>query len=217
MNFIIGKKVGMSQVFGEDGTVTPVTVLDVTPNIVTQVKNIEKDGYNAVQLGFGARKAKNISKPVLGHLKDLGPFAVLKEFRTEEGAAFERGQEIKVDTFETGEMIDVSGVSIGRGFAGVVKRHGFAGSPATHGHKDQHRMPGSIGAQEPQHVFKGTRMGGHMGAENCTTKNLQVVKIDVEHNQLLVKGAVPGSNGGIVVVVTAKNAKQSATSKEDKK
>lgn len=197
----------MSQVYGEDGTVTPVTVLEAGPVTVTQVKSAEKDGYASVQVGFGSRKAKNVAKPVLGHLKDLGPFAVLKEFRTKEGAEFERGQQITAETFATGDVVDATGVSIGRGFAGVVKRHGFSGSPATHGHKDQHRMPGSIGAQEPQRVFKGTRMGGQMGNKQITTKNLKVVEVDAASNRMLVKGAVPGANGSIVFIQTSKNAK----------
>lgn len=204
MKFIIAKKIEMTQEYAEDGTVTPVTVLEAGPVIVTQVKTDEHDGYQAVQVGFGKRKAKNITKPVLGHLKELGPFAVLKEFRTTD--TFERGQAITVDTFAAGDMVDVSGTSIGRGFAGVVKRHGFAGSPATHGHKDQLRMPGSIGAQAPQHVFKGVRMGGHMGAETVTTKNLKVVAVDSEKNIIKIKGAVPGAHGAIVTIKSAKNS-----------
>lgn len=203
MKFIVGRKIEMSQEFAEDGTVTPVTIVEAGPVIVTQVKNLEKDGYVAVQVGFGNRKAKNVSKPVRGHLKDLGPFAVIKEFRTEE--AYERGQVVTVEQFTIGDHVDVTGTSAGRGFAGVVKRHGFHGSPATHGHKDQLRMPGSIGSQEPQRVFKGTRMGGHMGAEQVTVKNLEVMSIDVEKNVLKIKGAIPGVRGTIITIRTAKN------------
>ncbi len=205
---MIAKKIEMSQLFTEDGAVLPVTVLQAGPITVTQVKGEEKDGYKAVQVGFGARKAKNVSKPVRGHLKGLGPFAVLQEFRMEgDEAEYERGQEITAGVFEPGDMIDATGVSIGKGFAGVVKRHGFGGSPASHGHKDQLRMPGSIGAQDPQHVFKGTRMGGQMGNVVSTVKNLEVVEVDAKNNIIKVKGAVPGANGAIITIKTAKNAR----------
>lgn len=207
MKFIIATKGKMTQEFAEDGTVIPVTVLHAGPVVVTQVKTDDTDGYSAVQVGFGTRKEKNVSKSVRGHLKDLGTFKVLKEFRTEgSDATYERGQELTVEQFEAGQKVDATGTSIGRGFAGVVKRHGFAGSPATHGHKDQHRMPGSIGAQEPQRVFKGTRMGGQMGNVQRTTKNLEVVSIDASTNELRVKGAVPGAEGGVIFIQTAKNA-----------
>lgn len=197
----------MSQQFADDGTVTPVTILQAGPIVVTQVKNAGTDGYSAVQVGFGTRKAKNIGKAVLGHIKNLGPFQVIKEFRINEGdGEFERGQTISADIFEAGEKVDVIGTTKGSGFAGVVKRHGFAGSPASHGHKDQLRMPGSIGSQDPQHVFKGTRMGGHMGSETATTKNLEVMSVDAQNNTIAVKGAVPGARGGIVLIKTAKNA-----------
>lgn len=201
MKFIIAKKVEMTQVFGEDGTATPVTILHAGPVTVTQVKTDEKDGYQAVQVGFGKKSKRQVSKPVMGHMKDLGPFAVLKEFRVNSDG-YERGQSITVETFQPGDTVDITGTSIGRGFAGVVKRHGFHGSPASHGHKDQLRMPGSIGSQDPQHVFKGTRMGGRMGGETVTLKKVQVVNVDTEANTLTVKGAVPGSNGGIVFIQT---------------
>lgn len=207
MKFTIAKKVGMTQIFAEDGTVTPVTVLQADPVTVTQVKTTETDGYQAVQVGYGTRKEKNVNNAQKGHAKELGHFAGFQEFRTEgKDASFERGQTVSVDVFEEGDMVDASGVTIGRGFAGVVKRHGFAGSPATHGHKDQHRMPGSIGAQDPQHVFKGTRMGGQMGNVQSTVKNLKVMGVDTKQNQLLVKGAVPGANGSMITIQTAKNA-----------
>lgn len=204
---MITKKIGMSQVYADDGTVTPVTILQAAPVTVVQVKTKERDGYSAVQVGYGTAKEKNVSKSVQGHVKDLGLFASLQEFRVEnEDHSYEKGQKIAVDVFEVGDMVDVSGTTIGRGFAGVVKRHGFAGSPATHGHKDQHRMPGSIGAQEPQRVFKGTRMGGQMGNVRKTVKNLKVIAIDLEKQQIFVKGAVPGSMGGMIRISTAKNA-----------
>lgn len=207
MKFIVAKTIGMSQEYMEDGTVVPVTVLQAGPVTVTQVKTDETDGYTAVQVGFGTRKEKNISKPVRGHLKENGTFQVLKEFRTEgSDATYEVGQQVTVEQFEAGEKVDVTGTSIGRGFAGVVKRHGFGGSPASHGHKDQLRMPGSIGAGEPQKVFKGMRMGGQMGNKQATVKNLEVVAIDAANNVLKVKGAVPGANGAIVFIRSARNA-----------
>lgn len=204
MKFIIAKKIEMSQEFGEDGNVIPVTILQAGPMTVTQVKSIEKDRYQSVQVGFGTKKEKRASKPLKGHLKDLGLFAKLKEFRTDE--AYERGQEIKADVFQAGDMVDVTGTSIGRGFAGVVKRHGFAGSPATHGHKDQLRRSGSVGSQAQQRVLKGMRMGGHMGAKQITVKNLKVVGVDAEKGIIRVRGAVPGANGAVVILKTAKNA-----------
>ncbi|MBI2411483.1 MAG: 50S ribosomal protein L3 [Candidatus Kerfeldbacteria bacterium] len=206
MKFIIAKKIEMSQEFSEDGTVTPVTILEAGPITVTQVKKTEKDGYQAVQVGFGTRKAKNVSKPVKGHLKDLGTFAVLKEFKTTD--AYERGQVITAESFEAGDMVDVTGTSIGRGYAGVVKRHGFSGSLKTHGHKDQLRMSGSIGAGEPQHVFKGMRMSGQMGAAQVTTKNLKIVSVDAKKNQIKVRGAVPGSRGMVLFIKTARNSRK---------
>ncbi|OGY87736.1 MAG: 50S ribosomal protein L3 [Candidatus Kerfeldbacteria bacterium RIFOXYA2_FULL_38_24] len=206
MKFIIAKKIEMSQEFAPDGTVTPVTVFEAGPIVVTQVKNKEKDGYQAVQVGFGNRKKKNISKPVLGHLKELGSFAVLQEFLTPDGQ-YERGQTITVETFVAGDKVDVSGISGGCGFAGVVKRHSFHGHPATHGHKDQSRMPGSIGSQAPQHVFKGKRMGGRMGGKRVTVKNLEVIALDKTKNILKVKGAVPGKRNSILFIKTAKNFK----------
>ncbi|MFH1426198.1 MAG: 50S ribosomal protein L3 [Candidatus Kerfeldbacteria bacterium] len=207
MKFLIAKKIEMSQEYGEDGMVTPVTILQAGPVIVTQVKTDAFDGYSAVQVGFGERKEKNVSKSVKGHTKGLGTFAVLNEFRTDGSEeTYERGQKITADTFEAGDMVDVSGVSIGCGFAGVVKRHGFHGSPATHGHKDQNRMPGSIGAQQPQHVIKGMRMGGQMGNKNVTVKNLEIISADAKTNTVKVKGAVPGANGSIVTIKSAKSA-----------
>lgn len=218
MKFIIGRKIEMSQVYSADGQVTPVTILEAGPLTVTQIKTADKDGYRAVQVGFGKRKAKNTTKSIRGHVKELGPFAVLQEFRlkgaveTDQAtdAKITRGQIFKADVFVTGDIVDVMGISIGRGFAGVVKRHGFAGSPATHGHKDQLRMPGSIGAQQPQHVLKGKRMGGHMGAAQVTVKNLEIIEVNGETNRLKVKGAVPGARGSIVTITLAKNPKKKA-------
>ncbi len=204
MKFMIATKIGMTQEFTDDGTVVPVTVLQAGPVTVTQVKTADTDGYCSVQVGFGSRKASRVSKPVLGHLKDAGPFQVLKEFRlsAEEAADYTTGQVIATDVFTAGQKVKATGTSKGSGFAGVVKRHGFAGSPATHGHKDQHRMPGSVGSQDPQRVFPGMRMGGRMGGGQSSVRNLLVVSADAATNQLKVRGAVPGSIGGLVFIET---------------
>ncbi|MCX6784896.1 MAG: 50S ribosomal protein L3 [Candidatus Komeilibacteria bacterium] len=201
MKFILGKKIGMSQIFQETGEVIPVTVIQAGPCKVTQVKNKDKDGYTAVQLGF--EPVKKISKPKTGHLKDLPLFRYLREFRIS-GETFERGQEITIQEFSPKETLKVTGFSKGKGFQGVVKRHGFHGHPTTHGHKDQMRMPGSIGATFPQHVIKGKRMGGRMGGEQITTANLEVVSIEAEKNLLYVKGAVPGGRNSFLLIKTAR-------------
>lgn len=200
MKFIIGTKLEMSQVFAQDGSVVPVTLIQAGPCHVTQVKTLEKDGYHAVQLGFG--KAKRLSKPKQGHLKDLPAVAHMSEFRLSEASAANRGDVIEASTFAVNDRIHVRGLSKGRGFQGVVKRHGFAGSPATHGHKDQLRMPGSNGAGGMQHVIKGRRMAGHMGNDYVTVKNLTVIEVR-EGGILAVKGAVPGARNTIVEIVTA--------------
>lgn len=198
----------MSRVFDAKGKVTPVTVIQAGPVTVTQVKEESKNGYNAVQVGFVARKAKNISKAERGHLKELDSFNVLKEFRISAEALqeFSRGKKISAEIFTKGDYVDVIGISKGRGFAGVVKRHHFSGSPASHGHKDQLRMPGSIGAQQPQRVLKGKRMAGHFGVETVTVKNLEVVDLDGKNNLMKVKGAVPGARNGLLIIRSAKNA-----------
>ena len=194
MKAIIGKKIGMSQLFPASGEVIPVSMIKVEKNTVTQIKNKDKDGYQAVQVGTGFRRFHN--KPLLGHLRGK-KFRYLKEFALAD-------QDLKVgdswgaNTFQVGDMVAVSGTSKGKGFQGVVKRWGFHGHPATHGHKDQLRMPGAIGAGEPQHVFKGTRMGGHMGDELITTKTLEVVK--VEDDTIYVRGAVPGARNGVLYI-----------------
>ena len=185
----------MTQRFGEHG-VTPVTVVTAGPCTVTQVKG-DKDGYHAVQVGFDpARKAR--SKPLTGHLKGLGNFRYLREFRTE--AAAQPGQTFSVSVFKPGDIVKVTGTSKGKGFQGVVKRHHFHGSPKSHGHKDQLRMPGSIGATEPQHVFKGTRMAGRMGGEQVTVSNLEIVDVDEKQNLLFIKGAIPGPANGLLAI-----------------
>lgn len=200
MKFIVGRKIEMSQVYRPDGTVVPVTLVEASPCVVTQVKTDESDGYAAVQIGCDPRKA--LSKPEAGHLKDLELYGTLKEFRVEDPSAFKRGDVINASAFAAGEKIHVSGTSKGRGFAGVVKRHGFHGQKASHGHKDQERRSGSISAGGVQHVFKGIRMAGHMGDERVTVKNLEVV--DIRDNRIIaVKGAVPGARGSLIEIVSA--------------
>lgn len=194
MKVILGTKVNMSQRF-VDSVVVPVTVVQAGPCTITQVKG-DKDGYQAIQLGFGAKR--KLSLPLLGHLKGLPNFRYLKEFRLT--GDFARGQKITVGTFAVGDTIQVSGWAKGKGFQGVVKRHHFAGAPKSHGHKDQLRMPGSIGPTEPKHVFKGTRMGGRMGGQRVTVKNLEVVEIDEEKNLLYIKGAVPGGRNMLLLI-----------------
>ncbi len=202
MKFILGKKIEMTQIW-KDEEVIAVTKVQAGPCFVTQVKNEEKDGYKAVQVGFDKKKEKNIKKPQIGHLKkSKSGLRYLKEFRfkNEDLPQLELGDVIKVDTFAEGDKVKVSGVSKGRGFQGVVKRHGFHGSRKTHGNKDQLRMPGSIGATGPAHVFKGTRMGGRMGGDKITIANLELVKIDLENNILYIKGAVPGARNSLLMI-----------------
>jgi len=200
MKFILGRKLEMTQEFAPDGSVIPVTIVKAVPNVVTQVRSEETDGYKAVQLGIDETK-KSLSKSQQGHLKDLPALNTLKEVRVEE-TELKRGDQVDVSAFEPGMNIDVTGVSKGRGFQGVVKRHGFSGSPASHGHKDQLRMPGSIGSQKQAPVIKGHRMGGRMGGDQVTVKNLQVVSVNPETQTLSIKGAVPGARGGLIVIKT---------------
>lgn len=200
MKFIIGKKSEMTQIW-KDGESVAVTKVIAGPCTVVQVKNEEKDGYKAIQIAYGERKEKNIKKPQKGHTKGLGNFQVLREFRSEADVEnVKRGDVVDVSTFEAGDTIQVTSVSKGRGFQGVVKRYGFKGAIKTHGTKDQVRMPGSIGATGPAHVFKGTRMGGRMGGDKVTIKNLEVIEVDVENNILLVRGGIPGSKNTTVLI-----------------
>jgi large subunit ribosomal protein L3 len=199
MKFILGRKIEMSQVYRPDGTVVPVTLVEAGPCVVTQVKTDDRDGYTAVQLGFMPRRT--ISKPQQGHLKDLPAFSVLREFRVEKTPELKRGDAVDAAVFTPGDVIHVSGTSKGRGFQGVVKRHGFHGQKATHGHKDQLRAPGSIGAGGIQHVFKGTRMAGRMGDERITVQNLEVV--EVRGGVIAIKGAVPGARNSVIEIVSA--------------
>ncbi len=206
MKFIIGKKIEMTQVW-EGEKVVAVTRIQAGPCVVSQIKTKKQDGYEAIQLGFGSRKEKNIKKPQLGHLAKITKaqpkvkinFSLLKEFKAP-AEKLSVGDVIQVDSFAAGDVIQVTGISKGKGFQGVVKRHGFHGHPKTHGHKDQLRMPGSIGAGGVQHVFKGTRMAGRMGGEQVTTTNLKVVEVLAETNELLVKGAVPGARNSYVFI-----------------
>lgn len=200
---LIGKKIGMTQAFDDNERLAPVTVIEVTPCPVVQVKSQDSDGYDAVKVGYTATKANRLTRPELGVFKKAGvdPHRGLHEFRLEEAASQEVGDTLDVSLFEAGEIVDVTGRSKGRGFQGGVKRHGFRGGPKTHGQSDRHRAPGSIGqSSDPSRVFKGTRMAGHMGDRQVTIKNLQILQVDSEKNLLIVKGAVPGARGEMVVI-----------------
>jgi large subunit ribosomal protein L3 len=202
---LIGRKRGMTRVFTEQGDSVPVTVIEVSPNRITQVKTVETDGYSALQVTIGSKRNSLVNKPQAGHYSKAGIEAGegLWELRLndEEGSDLETGAELNVEQFETGQKVDVTGTSIGKGFAGGVKRHNFSMQDATHGNSVSHRAPGSIGqCQTPGRVFKGKKMAGHMGDARVTTQNLEVVKVDVERNLLLIKGAVPGAKNGQVTV-----------------
>ena len=203
MKGIIGKKLGMTTVFGEDGQSLPVTLIEAGPCKVIQVKTPDRDGYKALQLGFEPVKEKRVNKPLLGHFKraGTGPFRVLREFRDWGEGELEVGAEVKVDIFSPGELVDVIGISKGKGFTGVVKRHGFRGGPKTHGQSDRYRAPGSIGASSnPSRVFKGTRMAGRVGGGRVTVRNLELVKVDAQRNLLAIKGSLPGPPQGYLIV-----------------
>lgn len=204
MKGIIGKKVGMTQVFDESGNVVPVTVIQAGPCYVTQIRNGERDGYVAVQLGYGETKPQRLTRGQLGHLRrnNLPALRHLREFRVRNGEVdVEEGQELKVDVFEKGEHVDVIGTSKGRGYAGTVKRHNFNRQPKTHGQSDRERAPGSVGATStPGRTYKGTRMSGRMGGERVTSQNLEVVVVDPERDLIAVRGSVPGAKGGIVFI-----------------
>ncbi len=202
---VIGRKAGMTRIFTEAGDSVPVTVIEVEPNRVTQIRDMERDGYRALQVTVGSRKASHVSKSLAGHYAKANVEAGRGqwEFRLDDGEGDEIsvGGEIKVDLFTPGQKVDVAGKSIGKGFAGVIKRYNFQMQDATHGNSLSHRAPGSIGqCQTPGRVFKGKKMSGHMGAERCTVQNLEIVRVDVERNLLLVKGSVPGAKGGDVIV-----------------
>lgn len=201
MKFILGKKIAMSQRFRDDGTVVPVTVVEAGPCTVTGVRTMKQDRYAAVALGFGERK--KLGKPLAGALKGLKPVRTIREFRLDSDAKFERGATITAEVFAPGDKVTVVGTSKGRGFAGVVKRHHFAGHPASHGHKDQLRMPGSIGSKRQGPVEKGKRMAGRMGGDRVTVHGLEVVAVHPEKNQLEIKGAVPGARGSLLLIQSA--------------
>jgi large subunit ribosomal protein L3 len=203
MKGILGKKVGMTQIFDETGEVVPVTVIEAGPCYVTQIKTTERDGYEAVQLGFV--EAKRLNKPQRGHLpKGVPDLRHLREVAVEDISTYEVGQKIDAGIFSVGDLVDVSGTSKGKGFAGVMKRHGFAGGPKTHGQSDRARAPGSIGSTStPGRVWKGLRMAGHMGNQRITVQNLEVVLVDPERNLLAIKGAVPGAKGGLLTIRSA--------------
>ena len=210
---LVGRKCGMTRVFTEDGDSIPVTVIEAQPNRITQVKTVENDGYRALQVSAGLRKASRVSKPQAGHFAQAKVEAgdLITEFRLDDAdeGDYEAGHEIKVDLFEEGQKVDVIGTSIGKGYAGTVKRHNFRTQDATHGNSLAHRAPGSIGQnQTPGRVFKGKKMSGHMGNVRSTVQNLEVVRVDAERNLLLIKGAVPGHRGGRVIVRPAVKARR---------
>jgi large subunit ribosomal protein L3 len=208
---LLGKKLGMTQVWDENNKFIPVTVIEVGPNVVTQIRNVERDGYEAIQIAAGQIDPRKVNKPAAGHFEAAGvtPRRTLTEIRTSDAGEYTLGQELTVDaTFEAGQKVDVVGTSKGKGFAGVMKRHGFAGVSASHGSHRNHRKPGSIGASStPSRVFKGMRMAGRMGGERVTVLNLTVHAVDAEKGLLLVKGAVPGARGRSVFVRTAVKGK----------
>ncbi|ABR50550.1 ribosomal protein L3 [Alkaliphilus metalliredigens QYMF] len=204
MKGLMGRKVGMTQIFNEDGIVTPVTVIEVAENVVTQIKSDETDGYNSVQVGYGEKKIKNTIKPLQGHFEKAGttPKRTMKEFRVDSTEGFTAGQELKADLFQAGDKVDVTGISKGKGFQGVIKRHGQSRGPMAHGSR-YHRRPGSMGASAyPGRVFKGKNLPGHMGNVQVTAQNLEIVRVDLEKNLLLIKGAVPGPKKGVLVIQT---------------
>jgi large subunit ribosomal protein L3 len=200
---IVGRKSGMTRIFTDSGVSVPVTVVEVEPNRITQVKNVETDGYSAVQVTVGSRRASRVVKPAKGHFEKAQAEAGrgIWELRNDSQESFEVGGQITVEAFEAGQKVDVTGISKGKGFAGVIKRWNFAAQDATHGNSLSHRAPGSIGQnQSPGRVFKGKKMAGHMGDERVTVQNLEIVKVDAQRNLLLIKGAIPGAPGGDVIV-----------------
>jgi large subunit ribosomal protein L3 len=219
INGIIGRKKGMARLFTEDRTVVEVTAIEAGPCFITQVKRAEKEGYNAVQMGFG--DTKRLTQPEKGHLKKTGNLKYLREFRSDDVASLEVGQKVDVSIFKPGDIVDVIGISKGRGFAGGVKRHHFKGGPKTHGQSDRHRAPGAIGSTTfPGRVWKGLRMAGHMGNARATVRGLKIVEANAEKNLLLLRGAVPGAKDGILLVqkskIAARGAALSATPSTDK-
>ena len=206
---ILGKKLGMTQVFAEDGKVTPVTVIEAGPCVIAQKKTIENDGYMAVQVGFGDVKVTKVNKPMAGHFKkaDVAPKKVLKEFRLADTESVNVGDILKADIFAVGDRVDVVGTSKGKGTAGVIKRWNFSRLKESHGTGPVHRHGGSLGVIDPARIFKGKKMAGHLGAEKVTVQNLDIVKVDVENNLIAIKGAIPGPKNGIVVIADSVKSK----------
>ncbi len=203
MKFLLGTKQNMTQVFDEDGTVYPATIIKTSPNVISQIKTLESDGYTAVQVAFGTKAEKNMKKPQKGHLKDLGNFATLREFRLTDVSPYKVGDKIESSIFTENEEIEVSSISKGKGFQSAIKRHGFHGGPRSHGQKHSEREPGSIGAGGYQRVFKGTRMAGRMGSDRVTVTNLKVLKISPETNEIFISGAIAGRRGTLVEIKSA--------------
>ena len=212
---ILGRKAGMTQVFTKEGKVIPVTVIEVEPNVVTQVKTKETDGYNAVQLGIVDRKEKNATKASIGHAKkaNTNPKRFLKEIRVESTEGYELGSTLKADTFEAGEKVDVTGTSKGKGYQGVIKRHGQSRGPETHGSR-YHRRPGSMGTMRPMRVLKGKKLAGHMGSETVTIQNLEIIEVNVNDNYILVSGNVPGAKNSLVLIKSAVKGNKKVEPKE---
>ncbi|MDD4335195.1 MAG: 50S ribosomal protein L3 [Desulfotomaculaceae bacterium] len=198
---ILGRKIGMSQIFTDKGLAIPVTVIEAGPCTVVQIKTPGKDGYSAIQIGFGEKRERLFGKPLLGHFSkaDVRPLRFLRELTVEEPEAYQVGQEIKADIFALGEKVDVVGTTKGKGFAGGIKRHGFHRGPMSHGSK-YHRGPGSLGAKGPARVYKGRKLPGHMGTDRVTVQNLEIIKVDVDRSLIAVRGAIPGPKGGLVLV-----------------
>ena len=208
MKTLLGKKIGMTQIFTEDGQVVPVTVVEAGPEVVTQIKTVETDGYNAVQVGYEDQKAHRVNKPMTGHYEKAGiaPKKHLAEFRIEDGETYELGQEITVADFEEGMKIDITGISKGKGTQGNIKRHGHHRGPMGHGSKHKRLAGGLAAGTYPSRVFKGKKMAGHYGHETVTVQNLKIAKVDAENNLIAIKGAIPGPKGGIVVIADAVKA-----------
>jgi large subunit ribosomal protein L3 len=214
---IIGRKLGMTQVFGEGGNVIPITVIEAGPCAIVQIKTKEKEGYNALQLGFAKKKPHRVNRPLSGHFQKsgTGPYYILKELPVDEIGEYQVGQEITLETFKVGDFVDVTGTAKGKGFAGVIKRHGFRGSPGSHGTHEYFRHGGSIGASAtPSKTFKGKKMPGHFGNSRVTSQNLTIIDIKPERNLLLIKGAIPGSANSIVIIREAKKRQAPSETQE---
>ena len=215
MKGILGRKIGMTEKFTTDGKVIPVTVISVEPNVITQIKTVDTDGYNAIQLGVVDKKEKHATKQEIGHAKKAGvaPKRFLKEIRVEDTTTYELGSAIKADTFEAGEKVDVTGTSKGKGFAGVIKRHNQSRGPETHGSR-YHRRPGSMGTMRPMRVLKGKKLAGHMGSETVTIQNLEIIEVNVNDNYILVSGNVPGAKNSLVLIKSAVKGNKKVEPKE---